>query len=217
MNARRSGNLNIAEHLALRLGLNYLFAAEFEEIGQRVEGKPAYHGQAILTALPVSAARIIHFRNQTNAWRPRWYLPNWAIFQRRTGGRLALAVEVGTGQSRLVVYNVHLESRGPEELRLQQIEDVIADTQRYSSDAPMLVAGDLNTRETDSPVLKALLKAGFRLAVGKEITTTRGAALDWIFVRGPVSFKNGTVHRQVQASDHFPLTVQIKLETPECR
>jgi len=217
MHARRTGNRNVAEHLARALELNYLFAAEFEELGQRVGRQPAYHGQAILTALPVSSARILRFREQTGHWQPRWYLPNWAIFQRRTGGRIALAVELGNGAQPLVVYNVHLESRGGEEIRLRQMEDVLEDAGRYSSDTPVVLAGDLNTRQADSPVIGALLKAGFRKAVGNEVTTSRGAALDWVFVRGPLNFANGVIHRDVQASDHFPLTVQIKFETPDCR
>jgi endonuclease/exonuclease/phosphatase family metal-dependent hydrolase len=217
MHARRTGNRNIAEHLARELGRNYLFAAEFEELGQRVGRQSAYHGQAILTALPVSSARILRFREQTSHWQPRWYLPNWAIFQRRTGGRIALAVELGNEAHRLVVYNVHLESRGGEDVRLSQMKDVLEDAGRYSGDTPIVLAGDLNTRRANSPVIGALLQAGFRKAVGNEITTSRGAALDWVFVRGPLDFANGVIHRDVQASDHFPLTVQIKFETPDCR
>jgi endonuclease/exonuclease/phosphatase family metal-dependent hydrolase len=217
MNARRTGNRNIAEQISRHLKMNYLFAAEFVELGQSVGGKAAYHGQAILTALPSSSTRAIRFRTQTNRWQPRWYLPNWAVFQRRSGGRIALVTELGRGARRLVVYNVHLESGGGEEIRLQQIEDVIADIQRYPEDTPILLAGDLNTRQPDPPAVLALIKAGFRRAVGQEITTKRGSALDWIFVRGPLSFTNGAIHRTVRASDHFPLTVQLKLESAECR
>lgn len=217
MNARRTGNRNTAEELAQRLGLHYVFAAEFEELGQSVGGNPAYHGQALLTAFPVMSARIIRFRNQTKHWQPRWYLPNWALFQRRLGGRLALAAELGTEHRRLIVYNVHLESRGGEDFRLKQMEDVIADAQRYSMDTSILLAGDLNTREPGPLAVKALLKAGFRKAIGQEITTTRGAALDWIFVRGPLSFHDGKVHREVRASDHYPLSVRLRFETPDCR
>ncbi|MBN1566642.1 MAG: endonuclease/exonuclease/phosphatase family protein [Acidobacteria bacterium] len=217
MNARRTDNKNIAEELALQLGLHYLFAAEFEELGQGVRGRPAYHGQALLTALPFSSVRIIRFQEQTKHWQPRWYLPNWAVFQRRFGGRLALVMELGTGPHRLVAYNVHLESRGGEERRLRQIEEVIADARRYASDTPILIAGDLNTRQANPSAVNALLKAGFRKAAGQEITTTHGTALDWIFVRGPLSYQNAEVHRQVRASDHFPLSVQLRFQTPDCR
>jgi len=210
--ARRTGRRNIPEELARELGLSYLFAAEFEELGQGSRDAPAYHGQAILTALPVSSTRIIRFTRQTGYWQPRWFLPNWAVFQRRTGGRLTLAAEVQTAQQRLVIYNVHLESRGPEDLRLSQIEEVLADSRRYPDGTPILIAGDLNTRKPSSSAIAALLKAGFRKAVGDEVTTIRGAALDWIFVRGPVSFEEGAIHRDVRASDHFPLSVRIRLD-----
>jgi hypothetical protein len=34
------------------LRMPYLFAAEFEELGQSSRDSPAYHGQAILTSWP---------------------------------------------------------------------------------------------------------------------------------------------------------------------
>jgi len=217
MHARRTGGRNIAEQLALPSGLQYYFAPEFEELGQKIRGAPAYHGQALLTSLPAADARIIRFEEQSDHWQPRWYLPNWAVFQRRTGGRIALVAELGTGPRRLVAYNVHLESRGSEERRLRQINEVIADARRYSADTPILLAGDLNTRQAEPPAVGALLKAGFRKALGGEVTTRRGAALDWVFVRGPVSFHDGAVHGRERAADHFPLTLRLRFETPDCR
>lgn len=217
LNARRTGYRNVAEHLAGRLGLNYLFAPEFEELGQGRREKPAYHGQAILSAVQTSSARFIRFRDQSSYWQPRWFMPNWAVFQRREGGRLAMVVELGTPPNRLVLYNVHLESRGAPDLRLRQIEEIIADTRRYPGETPIVIAGDLNTREPSPPAIKALLDAGFRKAVGGEVTTIHGTKLDWFFVRGPLAFADGAIHGQVRASDHFPLTLRVRLESPGCR
>jgi endonuclease/exonuclease/phosphatase (EEP) superfamily protein YafD len=67
-----------------------------------------------------------------------------------------------------------------------QIEEILADTRRYLADAPILIAGDFNTWRTSTPVVAALLKAGFDFAVGNKVTTPRGSALDWIFVQGPL-------------------------------
>ena len=217
LGAKRTGRVNIAEQLARSLEMTYLFAIEFEEHGQGSRSHPAYQGQAILTALPVSSPRIIRFKNQSGFWKPRWYIPNWALFQRRAGGRLALAAELAIGERRIVIYNLHLESRGSEELRLRQTEELLSDVSRYPQDMPILIAGDFNTRHSDPPAVKALLQAGFRKAAGQEITTTHGSVLDWIFVRGPLSPMNATVHRQVKASDHFPLSIKIRNETPDCR
>ncbi|HSW48719.1 MAG TPA: endonuclease/exonuclease/phosphatase family protein, partial [Bryobacteraceae bacterium] len=83
---------------------------------------------------------------------------------------------------------------------------------RYPVGTPILIAGDLNTRKPSSPVVAALLQEGFRMAVGDQVTTARGAALDWIFIRGPVSFEEGLIHRDVRVSDHFPLSVLIRLD-----
>jgi len=97
------------------------------------------------------------------------------------------------------------------------MEEVLADLGRHPAGTPILVAGDLNTREEDSPVVRALLDAGFRAAAGGEVTTRRGQALDWVFVRGPVEVERARVHREVEASDHYPITFRLRLETPECR
>ncbi len=215
LNARRTGKVHVAERLAQSLGMKYIYAVEFEELGQGGRKNPAYQGQALLSALPATSARILRFRNQSGFWKPRWYLPNWAMFQRREGGRLALAAEIAVGSQRLVVYNVHLESRGGEELRLRQIEEVISDAGRYGAETPILIAGDFNTQSTDSPVFQALFRSGFRKAVGQEITTDRGKALDWIFERGRIRLANGKIHREVSASDHFPLSVEIEQVGPE--
>jgi endonuclease/exonuclease/phosphatase family metal-dependent hydrolase len=209
LNSRRTGRRNIAEELARSLRMPYLFAAE---LGQGSRDSPAYHGQAILTSLAASSPRIIRFAHQTGFWKPRWYLPNWSVFQRRAGGRLALVAEVDVGGRPLVVYNAHLESRGSEQLRKLQIEEILADTRRYPADAPILIAGDFNTRRTSTPVVAALLKAGFDIAVGNKVTTPRGSALDWIFVRGPLLFEKGAIHSDTKASDHFPLSVVIHLD-----
>jgi endonuclease/exonuclease/phosphatase family metal-dependent hydrolase len=56
-------------------------------------------------------------------------------------------------------------------------------------------------------------QAGFHDAVGQESveTTRRGERLDWIFVRGPLRFDKGKVHREIVASDHYPLSVRVSL------
>jgi endonuclease/exonuclease/phosphatase family metal-dependent hydrolase len=213
--ARRSGRVDVAAQLASELGLQYLFAAEFEELGQGRSGEPAYHGQAILTAHPTAGARVLRFRDQSSFWSPRWFLPNWAVFQRRKGGRLALAAEIGPEGRRLIVYDVHLESRGSADLRRRQMQEVVADIAKQPPGAPILVAGDFNTRERTEPAIHALEAAGFRKALGREVTTTRGAALDWVFVRGPVECSEAAILRSIRASDHFPLVFRVRWRGPE--
>ena len=209
LNARRSGAVDIPDELARQLGMSYAFAAEFQELGQGTSGSPAYHGQAVLASSRIRSASIIRFTDQSDFWRPRWYLPNWAIFQRRIGGRLALAAEIEAGRQNLVVYSVHLESRGPEALRLRQMQQVLAHAGKYPGATPIVIAGDLNVEGASSPVIQAVLQAGFVTALGGEVTTARGAPLDWIFVRGGLRFAEGSVRRETRASDHYPLTVRL--------
>ena len=112
LNARRTHRLNIAEEIARKLQMNYVFGREFQELVQGSEASPAYHGQATLSKWPISNARLIRFSRQSHFWRPRWYLPQIEPFQERLGGRIALVAEINVAGSRLLTYNLHLESRG---------------------------------------------------------------------------------------------------------
>src|SRR5246500_3194645 len=49
LNAKRTHGLNVAEELARKLGMNYVFGREFEELTQGSRNSPAYHGQATLS------------------------------------------------------------------------------------------------------------------------------------------------------------------------
>jgi endonuclease/exonuclease/phosphatase family metal-dependent hydrolase len=211
LNARRTGNRNVAEELARKFQLNYVFGVEFQELSQGSRDAAAYHGQALLSALPIRSSYVLRFLNQSDFWQPRWYLPNWQTLQRRLGGRMALVVEIEAGGAILVVYNAHLESRGHESLRLLQLEEILEDTKRHASGTPLILAGDFNTNSHDSPVIKRLKQAGFRNVLGNEtaVTNLKGDSLDWIFVRGPIHFENGKVHHEIVASDHYPISVSI--------
>ncbi len=145
LNARRTGHRNVAEELARKFQLNYVFGVEFQELSQGSRDAPAYHGQALLSALPIRSSYILRFVNQSDFWQPRWYLPNWQTLQRRLGGRMALVVEIEAGGATLVVYNAHLESRGDESLRLLQLEEILADAKGHWPEIPLILAGDLNT------------------------------------------------------------------------
>jgi len=130
LNARRTNRVNVADRLARRFKLNYVFGVEFQELSQGSASSPAYHGQAILTTLPIRAPRTLRFVHQSDYWIPRWYLPNRPIFQRRA--------ELEAGDGLLVVYDVHLESRGSERERLFQLEEILADAAGYSPDIPIV-------------------------------------------------------------------------------
>ena len=217
LNARRTNRLNIAEEIARKLQMNYVFGREFEELVQGTKESPAYHGQATLSKFPITTSRLIHFSRQSHFWQPHWFLPRVEPFQERNGGRIALVTEVNVAGSAFLTYNLHLESRGNDELRGSQFEEVLSDAARRDAQYPVLVAGDLNLDVTSSrDILARLAAAGFRDAVEGRTATTparslleSGKHIDWAFVRGPIQATSGQVHDGVKASDHYPISFTL--------
>ena len=71
LNARRTGNRNIAEELARRLKLDYTFGPEYQEMAEGSRANPAYTGQATLTRWPIRNSRVIRFSAQSGFWEPK--------------------------------------------------------------------------------------------------------------------------------------------------
>lgn len=213
LGARRTQGQDVAKELAEAFGMNYVFAPEFQELGQGTAEDPAYHGQALLTTLPVRSSRMIRFEHQSGWWKPRRLLKSSVpLLQRREGGRVALVAELDNGGKPLVVYDLHLESKGTEQLRLEQLEEVIDDAKRYPPETPVIIAGDFNTFVFHSRLIPRLREAGFRSAFGDRHPKTHVllGELDWIFVRGAIEFENEQV-LHVPGSDHFPISVNVRL------
>jgi len=218
LNARRTRCRNIAEEIARHLGMNYVFGREFQELTQGSQESPAYHGQATLSRWPLRNPRLICFRRQSGFWRPRWFLPATEPFQERLGGRIALTTEVSLAGEPLVVYNVHLESRGNDDLRASQLGEALKDTSQYLPRIPTLFAGDLNFDISQGKPAVVVKQAGFRSALGQSRFYTRPArtffdsprSIDWALVSGPMSATGGQVHSAVNASDHYPISFTLR-------
>jgi endonuclease/exonuclease/phosphatase family metal-dependent hydrolase len=219
VNARRTNRRNVAKEISQKLRMNYVFGREFQELTQGTKTSPAYHGQATLSRWPLLNVRLIRFREQSSFWRPRWYLPRTSVFQERLGGRIALVTDVNVGGRTVVTYNLHLESRGDDQLRRAQLHEVLTDAQCLSQKASVIVAGDLNLDATCGDVAAAISQAKFFNAfIGKRLPTTTprsmfpaGRAIDWVFTRGPLHPIEPAVHRDVRASDHYPLSFTLDL------
>jgi endonuclease/exonuclease/phosphatase family metal-dependent hydrolase len=216
-NARRTHRLNIAETIARKLEMNYVFGREFQELVQGSKSSPAYHGQTTLSKWPISEPRLIRFSRQSHFWQPHWFLPNREPFQERLGGRIALAAQITVAGSKFVTYNLHLESRGSDALRISQLGEVLSDATCYDAECPVIVAGDLNLDASREAVAFAVAKAGFRDAVRVPHTPTTparglfegGRRIDWAFIRGPLQASSGQVHGSVKASDHYPISFML--------
>ncbi len=218
LHARRTQHRDVAYELARSLQVNYVFGKEFQELGA-TSGLPAYHGQATLSPWPLSNARIIRFQNQSDFWKPRWYLPQIELFQRRIGGRLALVTEAMIYGQSVLTYNLHLESQAKDRLRLQQLQEALHDARRHKGASMVVLAGDFNM-DAGNEDAAAALHNGFHDAVRlpESPTTTarsrfnRARCLDWIYV-SEYARAQGQVHNTVQASDHYPVSGVVSCQS----
>jgi endonuclease/exonuclease/phosphatase family metal-dependent hydrolase len=217
LNAKRTHRLNVSEEIARKLQMNYVFGCEFQELVQGSKSDPAYHGQAILAKWPISKPRVIRFARQSNFWQPHWFLPRIEPFQERLGGRIALVADINVAGSKLSIYNLHLESKGDDQLRMAQVQEVLSDAARLDPKRPTIIAGDFNFDASQDSAASAFAAAGFQDAIDTPRTATRPARrllessrrIDWAFIRGPVRAGSARVHNQVRASDHYPISFTL--------
>jgi endonuclease/exonuclease/phosphatase family metal-dependent hydrolase len=216
-NSRRTAYRNVAKELSQALEMHYVFGIEFQELGQASRASPAYHGQATLSRCPLSEPRILRFHNQSRFWEPRWWIPPLAAFQRRIGGRMSLVTCLELGNRRLVVYNLHLESRNGNDLRFCQLAELLDDSRRYGLDVVVLAAGDFNFDITAKRERSALQDTGFEnpfASLGRPTIVSnssgRDTAIDWLLIRGGVTAVSPEVHNSIAGSDHYPLSLTLR-------
>jgi endonuclease/exonuclease/phosphatase family metal-dependent hydrolase len=223
INAYRTHRLNIAQEIARKLRLNYVFGREYVELSQGSKTSPAYHGQATLSRWKISNSQIIRFQRQSDFWKPRWFKPNLQAFQERLGGRIALVSEIDLQGLPVVTYNLHLESRSDDDLRLAQLNEVLHQAATYDPARLVILAGDLNLNASTPRVSELLARAGFGSAApSARVATTphrhlleAGRHIDWAFVRGSSQANAGKVLTSVKASDHYPISFDLRLSAAE--
>ena len=128
-----------------------------------------------------------------------------------------MVAQINVAGRKFVTYNLHLESRGSNALRISQLEEVLSDATCYDAECPVIVAGDLNTDASKAAVALQLARSGFQDAVACPRTPTTPAhglfegrsRIDWVFIRGPLRASSGQVHGKVKASDHYPISFML--------
>lgn len=223
INAYRTHQLNIAQEIARKLRLNYVFGREFVELTQGSKSSPAYHGQATLSPWKMSNSSVIRFQRQSDCWEPRWFKPRLPAFQERLGGRIALASEINMQGLPILTFNLHLESRSDDDLRLGQLDEVLQHAAAYDPSRLLILAGDLNLNASSPQPSELFARAGFRDAVpsARVATTPRrhllepGRHIDWAFVRGSSQPNAGKVIKSVSASDHYPISFELRLSAAD--
>ena len=219
VSARRTGYLNIAREVASALKMNYVFGCEFVELSQGSCVSPALHGQTTLSRFPLSNPQIFRFKTQSTFWKPRWFIPQLPVFQRRLGSRIALICEISIKGRTIAIYNAHLESRGTDGLRYRQFSEMLGMAVSHSDKSHVIVAGDLNFNIAEGPA--SLLIATMQMATpfsrleGKKTARVGGhaksAAIDWILTDQKLRSSEAEIHDLISASDHYPLSLTLHI------
>lgn len=204
---------DVAEELAAGLNSNYIWSKEFQELAQARGNTKAYTGQAVLSRHRIELIENLYFKHQPASWSPSPFHPRSWLEPRR-GKRMAQILKLYIGDEIIIIANTHLESNLPDRKIVPQMTELVEYLNTNYPEFNSIVAGDLNTSAgSDSPVLSLLEKNGFKNASAKKLA---GKSLDWIFYRG-----NGLsvlddliIHKDIKASDHYPLQVKIKITPP---
>jgi endonuclease/exonuclease/phosphatase family metal-dependent hydrolase len=196
----------VARDLARALGMNWIEAGEFQEIGEARGHGPAITGQAILSKFPIEEAEVLRFTSQ-DRWR-------WSInpVQPRRGGRIALRARTGG----ILVYNTHIESGENARIKRRQMAEILSDQSSHAAAGiPVVIGGDFNSGPVGgSSIFRSLTGAAFADAlgeVGQRGPTSLGQRdpIDWIFVKN-VKSASGRVVDARHASDHFPVIAALE-------
>jgi len=149
----RSGQKRTLHDVAETLGAGYAFAVEFIELGlgdAREQGWHAgednargLHGNGVLAKVPLARPAAIRLERTG-----RWFVED--IYQKRVGGRIAVASEVAVDGARVAVAAVHFESHTDRADRGEQMRTLIAGMQAYAPNLPWLIGGDFNANSLDA-------------------------------------------------------------------
>ena len=131
---------------------------------------------------------------------------------------MALVGEITVQGRILTLYNAHLESRGDDGLRYDQLREMLSEIV-HGSEARVVVAGDFNfdvSRGPAAELVRATQLDNPFMSLGGRPTALRGrnsdhARIDWILSGKCVSARNPEIRDSIAASDHFPLSLQIRL------
>jgi len=204
----RAGNRHTVADLARDLGMSYAFGVEFVELGlgdsrerewhKGETNAVGFHGNALLSRLPLLDAALIHLDDCGTWWTDA------KDGQGRIGGRMAIAAKIETAFGPILAVSVHLESKTDIADRAMQTKRLIAAVEKLADGLPVVVGGDFNTNilpegsrepEAHEPLFGLLAEAGYHWETANDFALTQRtrpdgtpqppfARLDWLFTRG---------------------------------
>jgi len=197
-NRKRTKRNNTAKQLAEALDYHYAWTAPPSTSASDEEET----GVAILSAYPISdVTRIV--------------LPNPGPGKRRRAG-IGASIDIGGTTYRF--YSVHAETRISVTKKMEQLNAVIQDLNRYPKDTPAIIVGDFNTWEPDADdkTIELFKGAGFKTPFGGKSTFKATVLfvpimlrLDWIWLRGLEAVNHG-IGTNISISDHWPLWTTLR-------
>lgn len=175
----RSGNRNIPQALAGRLGMSYVFANYHLVLapgdqGERDVREPntlSMHGAALLSRYPIRRFAAVGLPE---------YVDKFEVFEKRLGCKRALMCEVELPDGPLTVVVVHLDPFASPGHRAYQASLVLDALERFGGDR-VLLGGDLNTNTYHlgsriglfTNVMHKLVRFGFHRTVEQYMTPER--------------------------------------------
>jgi endonuclease/exonuclease/phosphatase family metal-dependent hydrolase len=203
----RSGEVNNPKQIANALGMNYAWAAPASAASDKSKRAEEETGVEVVSPYRLTdVTRII--------------LPNPGPAGRQ---RVAVAATLTVGETSIRVYSVHSETRLPIAKKVEQLQAVLTDLDRFPKGTPAAVLGDFNTWELPAVegIRKLFTEAGFTTPLPDDESTFYRKALmfdvklklDWIWLRGFVPQSYG-IDRNLTVSDHFPLWTVATFSPP---
>jgi endonuclease/exonuclease/phosphatase family metal-dependent hydrolase len=211
----RAGRHDIARELASALKMHYASALSHLPRDEEPQSKQWYldfeehiatddegdTGIALLSRLPLMKTERVELPWTECAWRPR----------------LAMTAAVHPNpQQRLHIFNSHIDPHASIKEQLEQHKAVLARANQLKG--PVVLLGDFNTLSRRSCIeMRSLLEShGFETPFPTDAATWRAGLIrlhtDWIFVRDAEVTRWG-VARPLGVSDHWPIWVEVNLET----
>lgn len=193
------GKPSVAHQLAEALNYHVVFASS--------TGPSTFNGLAILSRYPLEDVKQLKLKECDVVFRCR--------------KRLSLGATVRAPFGGVRVWNAHLDTRINVPDRLQQIEPVILEAEKFNG--PRVIGGDLNTNparwlkhiipipflKQAKPVQQFMSRFGYHTPFGPVGPThdTLGMQLDWIYVKGAQA-KSAAVE-PLEFSDHHAIWTQV--------